>query len=318
MRLTPEIYKDMLAHHGSLAQVARALERDPRNLRRWVKKNVENITPPGKTKESVVLHLTDLHYGKKTDTFDIDVLEARLDGVIQRALGISRILNAGYKFDKVYVMLTGDLVDGNEIYANHPYHVDQRASYGRAQAKKCAKMLKPRLLALKDIAPKIEIHGVPGNHGRISKYTHEMNNWDLVLYDNLSLMLDDKDVSVTSYEKNLAVVNVQGHGFLLYHGAGIRMYQQLPFYGIRQRVLRWSQTLKEPFDVVLMGHFHQCIEDAVNDTRILLSGTAVSDDDWAIECLGVDGSRKTNFFGVHPDHPITWQYRLDIDLTKCV
>lgn len=241
------------------------------------------------------------------------MLEKRLDGMIDRALHINKILKPGYKFDKLYILMTGDLVDGNEIYATHPYHVDDRASYGRAQAKKMAKLLKPRIVKLKEIAPKIEIHGVPGNHGRVSKFTHESNNWDLVLYDNLSLMFDgDKDVAVYSYDKNFAIVNIQEHGFLLYHGAGIRMYQNLPFYGIRQRVLRWSKTIKEPFRVVLMGHFHQCLEDAVDDIRIMLSGTAVSDDDWAVECLGVDGARKMNFFGVHPDHPITWQYKLEL------
>lgn len=45
MPLTVSEYKKLLAEHGSLAAVARYLNRDVRNLRRWVKRNVE---PPVK------------------------------------------------------------------------------------------------------------------------------------------------------------------------------------------------------------------------------------------------------------------------------
>jgi len=41
MPLTVEQYNELLKEHGSLAAVARHLNRDQRNLRRWVKRNVE-------------------------------------------------------------------------------------------------------------------------------------------------------------------------------------------------------------------------------------------------------------------------------------
>jgi hypothetical protein len=300
-----------VAQYGSVAAAARALGRNERSFRRLLN---GNKPPKSKTTESAVLHLTDLHYGKETETFNVDVLEKRIDRMIEHALDINSILKSGYKFDKLVIPITGDAIDGSTIYKTHPYHVDKRAAFGRAQAMKLAKMLKPRILTLREIAPKIEIAGVLGNHGRVTKFDHESNNWDGVFLDNLSLMFDDdKNVSVKTSDKNIEVIDIQGHGFLLYHGAGIRMMNQIPFYGIRQRVLKWSRTIKTPFVVVLMGHFHQCIEDAIDEIRILLSGTAVSDDDFSIEFLGVDGARKMNFFGVHPDHPITWQYKIDLD-----
>jgi hypothetical protein len=234
--------------------------------------------------------------------------------MIDHALDINDILKSGYRFDKLYIPMTGDMVDGSEIYKTHPYHTDARAAFGLDQATKLAEMLKPKIIRLKAIAPKIVIRGVAGNHGRISSFTHENNNWDRGMYTMLRLMFEsDPDVDVSMADKNIDIIQIQGHGFLLYHGAGIKCYNQIPFYGIRQRVLRWSKTLKTPFRVVLMGHFHQCIEDAIDDIEIKLSGAMPSDDDWSIEFLGVDAENKMRFFGVHPDHPVTWEYKLDLD-----
>jgi len=300
-----------VAQYGSVAAAARALNRNERSFRRTLR----GPSPPKyKTTESAVLHLTDLHYGKKTVSFNVNVLEERLDKMVAHILDINQILKNGYRFDKLFILFTGDIVDGDDIFANHGFHTDEAARYGLEQATKVAQLLVPRIKKLKAVAPKIVIHGVPGNHGRVSKRTHEMNNWDIAALTMLKMLfMEDKDVEVTVAEGFWDTVNIQGHGFLLYHGAGIRMVSGLPFYAIRQRVMRWKQTLKDPFKVVLMGHFHQCIEDSFADTRIMLSGTAVSDDEFAIECLGVDGERKMNFFGVHPDHPITWQYKLTLD-----
>lgn len=301
-----------VAQYGSVAAAARALGRNERSFRRLLN---GNKPPKSKTTESAVLHLTDLHYGKKTVSFNVSVLEERLDKMIAHILDINQILKNGYRFDKLFILFTGDIVDGDDIFANHGFHTDEAARYGLEQATKVAQLLVPRIRKLKAVAPKIVIHGVPGNHGRVSKRTHEMNNWDIAALTMLKMLfMEDKDVEVTVAEGFWDTVNIQGHGFLLYHGAGIRMVAGLPFYAIRQRVMRWKQTLKDPFKVVLMGHFHQCIEDSFADTRIMLSGTAVSDDEFAIECLGVDGERKMNFFGVHPDHPITWQYKLNLDV----
>jgi hypothetical protein len=313
VELTVESYKSLLSEHGSLAEVARVLGRDPRNLRRWVKKYVEQVPPKYKTTESAVLHLTDLHYGRKTESFDVKVLEERLDRMTTHILEINRILKNGYRFDCLYILLTGDLVDGDEIYATHAYHTDEAARYGLEQATKLAQLLAARFKKLKTVAPKMKIVGVPGNHGRVSRHTHEMNSWDVAALTMLKMLFsEDPDVEVKVGEGFMETVQIQGHGFLLYHGSAIRMFQSVPFYAIRQRILKWAGSLKDGFEVALLGHFHQYFEDGINGKRILSSGTFVTDDEWAIENIGSDGVQLMHFFGVHPEHAITWKYDLEV------
>jgi hypothetical protein len=49
-----------------------------------------------------------------------------------------------------------------------------------------------------------------------------------------------------------------------------------------------------------------------NNKRILLNGTFVTDDEFALEELKMASSNKQKFFGVHPKHGITWQYDISV------
>ena len=266
--------------------------------------------------ESAVLHLTDLHTGKKTDSFDVKVLEQRLTKLTENAILVSNIIKSGYSLRKLYIPITGDAIDGDSIYKTHSFHTDQEghAAFARAQVNKAADILVPRILSLQDVAEDIEIDGVMGNHGRGGRFAHEGNNYDLMLYDKLKdRFAGHKHINVRVHEKFAGHVDIEGHGFLLYHGAGVKMYQNIPFYGIRQRVMRWRDSLPYPFKVVLMGHFHQCLQDQVGNVRILLGGCCPSGDEWSLENLGVDGINRFHFFGVHHDRPVTWSYQLEME-----
>jgi predicted phosphodiesterase len=266
------------------------------------------------TEESAVLHLTDLHCGRRTKSFGVGTFKTRLHSVVDHALQIHDILRHGYKFRELVVADTGDNLDGDEIYKTHAYHTDPEAAYSLEQVVVLLDAMKAEIPRLKAVAPKIRFIGVPGNHGRVSRFTHEANNWDLLFYHMLQREFEDDPVISVEYAKDFSnTVEVEGHGILLYHGAGIRMYQNMPFYGIRQRVMRWTGSMPKPFEVVLMGHFHQVLQDSFNGIRVLLSGTMVSDDEWAVENLGMDGERRFQFFGVHKDRPVTWRYELETE-----
>lgn len=259
-----------------------------------------------------MLHLSDLHGGKETSSFNSQVLTKRLDTVLERSVKIASIIKAGYRLRRLYIANTGDNVDNDSIYKTHPHHVEKRLSYGRAQVNFMADLLKPFLLNCREIADEVVFQGVRANHGRVTSYTHESNNWDLMLYDKLKDRLcEQKGITIDYGESFAHLFDVEGHGVLLYHGAGIKSYQSIPFYGIRQRVMRWKLSMP-PFRIVLLGHFHQVLEDNISDTICLMSGTAVSDDDFALENYGNDGVRRFQFFGMHRDHPMTWRFEVEM------
>ena len=264
--------------------------------------------------ETPVLNLSDLHSGKQTESFDIDVLAERIDTLKEGVLSILNILALSYNFENMVINMLGDLIDGDAIYKTHAHHTDRIAPAGRQQVKALSYILLPFIADVqRETGLSIEINGVRGNHGRVTKFTHESNNFDLMFYDLLQAECrNNKNIEVNISETFADIIDIQGHGMLLYHGAGIKCYQNIPWYGITQRVMRWKQSMKKDFSTVIIGHFHTCGNMRWIGTDIFMNGTVVSDDDFAMENLGMDGENKFWLFGCHPERGITWRFPIDL------
>lgn len=264
-----------------------------------------------KQQETAVLVMTDLHYGKKTSSFNPEVFEKRLKEVGER---IGRIKDrlTGYKFDKLVTFLLGDVNDGTAIYATQPHH--QAETNVEEQAEQLTDLLSDWFLRQKEIWGNVEIECIPGNHGR-SGITHEEANWDIVAYKYLRHKLNSEDIAVHMNRKKNAFirkVEIRKHNYLLYHGHDIKSFSNIPWYGIMLRIARWNTTKLAPFDAVLMGHFHSFGSWKFNQIEIMLSGTMVTDDDWALQTLGYESANRWWLFGVSDSRPVTWRFELDL------
>ncbi len=261
--------------------------------------------------ESAVLLVSDLHSGKKTKSFDLKVLKKRMQNMGANVTKVLSILKEAYHIEDLHILQLGDMIDNDSIYKTHKHHTDPNANYGWLQVKELVNIMEPVYRQIKDDTRlPVKLYGIRGNHGRVSSFTHESNNFDLMFYDLLQSQLNGTIDSIVS-PSFATIVNIQGHGFLMYHGAGIRMYQNLPHYGIVQRVMRWQQSMK-PFSVVCMGHFHTFGYYKWIGTEIFLTGTAVSGDEFAQEVIGMDGEPTFWLIGVHPERKITWRYPIPL------
>lgn len=261
-----------------------------------------------------MLNLSDLHSGKQTESFNLDVLGQRLETMKEGVLSILNILSLSYRFENMVVNLLGDLIDGDAIYKTHAHHTDKVAPAGRQQVKALSYILLPVIADIqKETGLKITVNGVRGNHGRVTQFTHESNNFDLMFYDLLQAEFrNTENVDINISEGFADIITVQGHGLLIYHGAGIRCFQNIPWYGMTQRVMRWKQSMKQDFIAAVMGHFHTVGNMRWIGTDIFLNGTAVTDDDFTMENLGMDGEQRFWLFGCHPERGITWRFPIDL------
>lgn len=262
--------------------------------------------------ETAVWHLTDIHEGKKTDSFDPDVLEERLLRGAKRIVLITQILKKTYTLDKLVIAITGDVIDNDSIYPNQQSHVSEKAKAGRQQVNRLTETMAMVIDILKQEYAIIEVECVYGNHGRISKTTDEKNNWDLVFYDQLkAYYTTDSSVTVNISEKFYKVVDIQGHGFLLYHGHAIKMSHGIPWYGMTKRIGAWKTSIGG-FRYALVGHFHTIGMTQAAGVDIYMGGCCPTGDDWALEGLGTKSDQRYWFFGVHEEQGITWEYKIDL------
>lgn len=266
-----------------------------------------------KQTESVVLHISDAHYGKSTRTFGPDVFKQRMDALGERMAGIKDLLGGGYNLPELVVCCTGDLNDGTDIYAGQPH--EQAESDVEEQASQVATYLHGWLKRQKELWGSVRFEAVPGNHGRVGKYAAVTANWDKVAYRYLKLLCGDS-ISVNFPGRGespfLRKIKVRGHDVLLYHGHEIRTYSSIPWYGMLLRLSKWATTGLYPIDLALMGHFHTVGDWPINRIRLLCTGTAVTNDDWALETLGWESQTAWWLFGVSDERPVTWQFRMEM------
>lgn len=265
-------------------------------------------------KESACLFISDIHYGKKTSTFNAKVCAQRFNALGKRLARIRDLL-AGYDFDELVIAIAGDANDGTDIYPTQTHHQDE--SDVQKQAKDLSKLIANLARSQLDIWDNVRIECVPGNHGRGGWRAHEAANWDITTYNYTEFLLENDGIPVNQNAEGdpfIRKFQVRKHNYLLYHGHAIRSYGNIPWYGMMLRVVRWSISKLAPFEVAMMGHFHTCGLWPINNVDVMIAGTMVTDDDWSLQTFGLEAVPKWWLFGISDSRPITWQYRLDLTL----
>lgn len=61
------------------------------------------------------------------------------------------------------------------------------------------------------------------------------------------------------------------------------------------------------------GHFHKAHYNEVSSVlEHFMTGSLVSDDEWALKKLGISSRPTQGLYGIHPHHGITWKYAIDM------
>jgi hypothetical protein len=254
-----------------------------------------------------------VHWGKLTDTFDVKACSKRL-ALVGEKLGRIRELLAGYDFDKLVILITGDVNDGTEIYAGQA--TEQAESDVEEQANSAAAALANLARSqLKTWGGKVEIEAVPGNHGRAGRGAHVAANWDVTCYRYMQFRLAADKIPVGFKDEQglfIRKVDIRGHHYLIYHGHEIRTYSNIPWYGMMLRISRWLSTKYAPIDVALLGHFHSFGMWRINRVMLMMGGAMVTDDDWALMSFGWESANRWHLFGASNKYPVTWDFGIEL------
>ena len=160
----------------------------------------------------------------------------------------------------------------------------------------------------------VHVYLDPGNHGKIGRFNDPRSKFDILLGHMLRFATQNiKNIKWNISDDWKQSIEISGCKFLLIHGHQIRMYLRTPYYGIENKGLGWNAIMEDPFDYLIMGHFHH--STAGNDMpgfEVLMNGTWLSDDEWALEQLARSSSTKQLFFGIHPRRGVSWRYKLDV------
>lgn len=260
------------------------------------------------TDESAVLVLSDLHFGKLTGTYNMAIALDRFINLIDNVLRTLKERSKIRPITQLHILWTGDIVDGEQIYATHGSHIDDHVVN---QIFKSLEIVVPQIMRFVDAGYVVHNSFVRGNHGRVTKFHHESTNWDYVYGLVMETML--KEVQNMTFKVTPSwhqVVNVRGNRILQWHGHQIKMHLNLPWYSLTNRISRWAVSEElEDFDISVSGHFHSSSMLNWNEKKLFTNGTMVSGDQFALEFIGLSASESQHLFGVD-ESGVTWMYEV--------
>lgn len=273
--------------------------------------------PQGDGDEEVaVLVLSDLQIGHKTPTTSMRIIGNRMDRLARRFIKVVFIHRKAYPIKRLKIFLLGDLIQSEDI--GFKVGLDELEGVLMTQMFKGAiPMIEKLLLTLLPYFPDgIDVHTVSGNHGRLDKFHADTTNWDTVIYRFLEGRLVQYPTIrwFIEGEKFYQKVRIWQKTFLLVHGDQIKMWMNIPWYGITQRAMRWQGSLPgDKFHYMVLGHFHIISEFQWNDVGVFVNGCFVTDDQWVLKQIGMQSTATQWAFGVHPRKGVSWRYQIHLD-----
>jgi predicted phosphodiesterase len=278
---------------------------------------------PKNNKEIVVLNLNDVHIGR----YSRDLLQKKADYLVSSALEIVEIQRGKATIDELVINMVGDIVDGDGIFPNQPY--EQKFYLMEQMFGTGLPVISGMINELSNHFKKVTLNCVWGNHGRVSKFTDPELNFDHIFYKILEIATQNNPRLTWNISKKwYMIAKISKFGFLLTHGHFIKTWLNIPFYGIKEKGMRWQGSLskeetvmlnkewvkvrKEFWDFIVMGHFHTSLYFRWNNWRCILGGTWLDSDDFAESVLGLDSATEQTLFAVHEKRGITWMRNIDL------
>lgn len=250
--------------------------------------------------ETAICLLGDWQLGKATPSYDADIAAERIRRYAAKAVKLIDLQRTHHPVREARIYLLGDLVEGELIFPGQAHRIS--GSLYR-QLFDGAALLAEVVRTIASAVEKVRVVGVIGNHGALGgparRDMHPESNADAMLYNVARLSVSDPRVDwqetfVANERAWVALDEVQGKRWLLFHGEQAKGNFGIPWYGFSKRLLGWYNVIG-PYDFAASGHWHVPIRWAVNTITHWGSGSPESANTYAQEYLASGAQAPTQW-----------------------
>lgn len=293
-----------------------------------------------------VLEFSDPHFGLKVPegqlgvfgTFDSQIAEARSLHTFRTFASIAK--SQQFPVRKAVVLSLGDLVEHSYM---RPAQAKQTDAHVIKQSIHCAEVLTKCLQFLCGEFEEVEVHAVPGNHGRTTQKAGENlpdETYDHLIYHMVRLGLArQQNFKINICESWYFITEILGWKFLGLHCEDALSWAGIPFYGIERLVKNYYMMLGQVTleklraldpttelaiseflrllllpDYVTIGHFHNPMMWQIMGVELLANGALSGVSVYGAKRLKKSSPPKQQMFFVHRQHGVG--LRCPINLSK--
>ena len=263
--------------------------------------------------DTLVIHLTDFHAGKIVKNqdgeliYNEEVFRKRINRLCEQTLKLlDNNISKGVPIRDVVILLTGDLANGEGIYATQAYEQEIAPP---AQVMLVIDILTKLITSLLDRNLSVKVFGVRGNHGRTGKDTDIASNWDLMIYEILDfwsrLVLKNPRLQIKYAETEHLIFDIRGHKFMIRHIAP----EQADSPAGRVKFNQWARQYN--VEGIVYGHYHHAGIFDCDTVRIIRGGSTVGGDSLS-DKMAKHSEPIQIVFGVNEQRVTTFMYLVDL------
>lgn len=219
------------------------------------------------------LLVSDLHYGLTVDNsvnyYDESICEDRLNQLRDKSIEVCKV----HKVEKLNICILGDDISGL-------IHFGTIAENNRDVITQCievSELLSNFVMQIREKIPEVVVYTTIGNHSRVwqgkaNGTTKE--NYERVVAEFLKLRLQPYGITVIDSSKTDYIeTEIAGKTVVMTHGDKD---------SLTQATANFTKLLRKPIDEIYMGHLHSHREFDDCNTQVIINGSLVSTDDYAL------------------------------------
>lgn len=274
---------------------------------------------PSKEEREIIVVASDWQFGKLQRGIGIDCMrEERLPRLMDATRSIvEHFRDSGYAINKAHVVYAGDMIEGCYIFGgqNVGLNLDRTDNTHRITSQ-IALAAHAEASLVRDVAsyvPEVEVHSVPGNHGRTNgknEFSDPLDNFDtLTARWAMDKLAQQGNVKWQIEDDWFIRFAVAGHQVIAIHGDQWRG----PVWKLENLVPGWLNAgafgIKEP-RLLITAHRHDFVQFRVGGTHVIQNGTIDGGSDWYLKAFGKASSPTqvvivmSRRFGVEAVYPI--------------
>lgn len=228
--------------------------------------------------------LSDLHFGKQTATFDIDVAKQRLRKFVRVVENEFVRKQAHYNVERIVVAFLGDIIENETM---HGIESSRGSQFGNAEQTMAAVdlLLCEVMIPLYNLGVPITVLGITGNHDRDGEKKTYHNpgrySYTWIIYQTLKLFANHYRMSEITWDIPDGVyttLDIYGDTILYEHSDHIngRVFDKKVLLSqIAKRGAQVNKVIKG----IRVGHYHEAT--CVDNGRVVGNGSLCGTDSYA-------------------------------------
>lgn len=275
-----------------------AIRSAAKDINKTKTKPVKVLKKSGKLGITKELLLSDIHFGKKTDRFNLDICKQRLEEVVHATTGEIERDSKEYVIDEIVIALLGDII---ENYSMHVLESAKGCEFGNAKQiyEATLNLFKIVIAPLNQLGIKMRIVCVTGNHDRdgASRTYHNPGeeNFTHIIYHTLKNFAEFsglKNIQFIIPKEPWAVLQIYGNNILYEHYDNSKSADRK---GLEALMTKRANQLGIGIDYMRGGHFHE--PTSFRNGRMQINGCLTGNDSFAsVLGFNAEASQTLNTF----------------------